>query len=109
MIPVCADRYNMAEPPSSDDDKNKDDNNNNNHDNNGNGGKDSKSTDVNRKVGDKRLPDTDDTLPLPTSELARWADDSRAHLNVFPNGHQGPSGDRLLAEMELDLLKRGTE
>jgi hypothetical protein len=28
---------------------------------------------------------------------------------VFPNGHRGPSGDRLLAEMELELLKRGTE
>ena len=43
MIPVCADRYNMAEPPSSDDDEDKDDNDNDNRDNNGNGGEDSKS------------------------------------------------------------------
>jgi hypothetical protein len=71
--------------------------------------KDSKSPDVNRKVGDKRPPDTDATLTLPTSKLARQADDLRAHLSVFPNGHLGPSGDRLLAEMELELLKRGTE
>ncbi len=47
--------------------------------------------------------------PLPTSKLARQADNLRAHLSVFPNGHCGPSGDRLLAEMELELLKRGTE
>jgi hypothetical protein len=70
---------------------------------------DSKLPDINRKVGDKRPPDTDATLPLPTSELARQADDLQAHLSVFPNGHLGPSGDRLLAEMELELLKRGTE
>ena len=70
---------------------------------------DDKSPDVNRKVWGKRPPDTDATLPLPTSELARQADDLRAHLSVFPNGHLGPSGDRLLAEMELELLKRGTE
>ena len=47
--------------------------------------------------------------PLSTPELARQAEDLRAHLSVFPNGHRGPSGDRLLAEMELELLKRGTE
>ena len=70
---------------------------------------DDKTPDVNRKVWGKRPPDTDATLPLPTSELARQADDLRAHLSVFPNGHRGPSGDRLLAEMELELLKRGTE
>ncbi len=109
MIPVRADRYNMAEPPSSNDNEDKDDDDNNNRDNNGNGGKDSKSPDVNRKVGDKHPSDTDATLPLPTSELARQADDLRAHLNAFPNGHRGSSGDRLLAEMELELLKRGTE
>jgi hypothetical protein len=109
MIPVRADQYDMAEPPSSDDDEDKDDDNNDNRDNNGNGGKDTKSPDVNRKVGDKRPPDTDATLPLPTSKLAKQADNLQAHLNVFPNGHRGPSGDRLLAEMELELLKRGTE
>jgi len=70
---------------------------------------DDKTPDVNRKVWGKRPPDTDATLPLPTSELARQADDLRAHLSVFPNGHLGPRGDRLLAEMELELLKRGTE
>jgi hypothetical protein len=109
MIPVCADRYDMAEGPSSNDDEDEDDNNNDNRNNNGNGGEDSKSPDVNRKVGDKRPPDNDVTLPLPTSKLARQADDLRAHLSVFPNGHRGPSGDRLLAETELELLKRGTE
>ena len=67
------------------------------------------SPDVNWKVGDKRPPDTDATLPLPTSELARQAEDLQAHLSVFPNGHQGPSGDRVLAEMKLELQKRGTE
>jgi hypothetical protein len=87
MIPVRADRYNMAEGPSSNDDEDKDDNDSDNCNNNGNGGEDSKSPDVNRKVGDKRPPDTNATLPLPTSELARQADDLRAHLSVFPNGH----------------------
>jgi hypothetical protein len=62
-----------------------------------------------KKVGDKAQPDTDATLPLPTSELARQADDLQAYLSVFSNGHRGPSGDRLLAEMKLELLKRGTE
>jgi hypothetical protein len=100
-------RLDIPEGPSSDEDKDYD--NKDNRDNNGNGGKDSKSPDVNRKVGDKRPPDTDATLPLPTSKFARQADNLRAHLNVFPNGPQGPSGDRLLAEMELELLKRGTE
>jgi hypothetical protein len=109
MIPVRASQYDMEEGPSSDDNVDKDDDNNDNHDNNGNGGKDSKSPDVNRKVWDKRPPDTDATRPLPTSELARQADDLQAHLSMFPNGHQGPSGNRLLAEMELELLKRGTE
>jgi hypothetical protein len=109
MIPVRASRYDMEEGPSSDDDDDKDDDNNDNGNNDGNNGKDSKSPDVNRKFWDKRPPDTDATLPLPTSELARLADDLQAHLSVFPNGHRGPSGDRLLAEMELELLKRGTE
>ncbi len=68
-----------------------------------------KSPDILKKVGDKALPDTDATLPLPIPKLARQAEDLRFHLSVFPNGHRGPSGDRLLAEMELDLLKRGTE
>ncbi len=99
----------MEEGPSSDDDNDKDDYDNDNRDNDGNGGKDSKFPDVNRKVWDKHPPDTDATLPLPTSELARQADDLQAHLSVFPNRHWGPSGDRLLAEMELELLKRGTE
>jgi hypothetical protein len=109
MIPVCASRYDMEEGSSSDDNDDKDDDDNDNRDNDGNSGKDSKSPDVNRKVWDKRPSDTDATLPLPTSKLARQAEDLRAHLSVFPNGHQGPSGDRLLAEMELELLTRGTE
>jgi hypothetical protein len=109
MTPVRADRYDMAEPPSSDEEEDEDADDNDNRFNNGNGGEDSRSPEVNRKVGDKRPPDTDATPPLPTSELARQADNLRAHLNVFPNGHWGPSGDRLLAEMELELLKRGTE
>ena len=109
MIPVRADQYDMAEGPSSDDDDVVDDNDADDRDINGCGGKDSMSPDVNQKVGDKRLPETNATLPLHTSELARQVDDLRAHLSVFPNGHRGPSGDRLLAEMELELLKRGTE
>ncbi len=68
-----------------------------------------KSPDVlKNEVGDKVPPDTDSTLPLPIPELARQAEDLRAHLSLFPNGHRGPSGDRLLAKMELELLKRGT-
>jgi hypothetical protein len=78
-------QWDIPEGPSSDEDK--DDDDNNNRDNDGNGGEDSKSPDVNRKVWDKRPPDTDATLPLPTSKLARQADDLRAHLSVFPNGH----------------------
>jgi hypothetical protein len=78
-------RWDIPEGPSSDEDKDNDDNDN--HNNDSDGGKDSNSPDVNRKVGDKRLPDTDATLPLPTSELARQADDLRAHLSVSPNGH----------------------
>ena len=68
-----------------------------------------KSPDALKKVGVKAPPDTDTTLPLPIPKLARQAEDLQAHLSVFPNGHQGPSGDRLLAEMEQELLKRGTE
>ena len=68
-----------------------------------------KSPDALKKVGVKAPPDTDATLPLPTPKMARRVEDLQAHLSVFPNRHQGPSGDRLLAEMELDLLKRGTE
>jgi len=60
-----------------------------------------------KKVGDKAPPDTDATRPLSTP--SRQAQDLQAHLSVFSNGHRGPSGDRLLAEMELELLKRGTE
>ncbi len=100
-------QWDIPEGPSLDEDE--DDDNKDNRDNDGNGGKDSKSPDVNRKVEDKRQPDTDATLPLCTSKLARQADDLQAHLSVFPNGHRVPSGDRLLAEMELELLKRGTE
>jgi hypothetical protein len=62
-----------------------------------------------KKFNEQALPDTDTTLPLPTPILAIQADDLQAHLSVFPNGHRGPSGDRLLAEIELELLKRGTE
>jgi hypothetical protein len=68
-----------------------------------------KSPDALKKVGDKAPPDTDATLPLPTPKLARQSEDLQAHLSVFPNGHRCPSGDRLLAQMELELLKRGTE
>ena len=45
-------QWDIPEGPSSDEDKDYDDNDN--RDNNGNGGEDSKSPDVNRKVGDKR-------------------------------------------------------
>ena len=62
-----------------------------------------------KKVNDKAPPDTDATLPLSTPELATQAKNLRAHLSVFPNGHGGPHGDRLLVEMELELLKWGTE
>ena len=64
-----------------------------------------------KKVGDKAPPDTDATRPISTPELSRQAQDLRAHLSVFPNEHQhqDPSGDRLLTEMELELLKWGTE
>jgi hypothetical protein len=78
-------RWDIPEGPSPD--KDKDDDDNNNCDNNGNSGEDSKSPDVNRKAEDKRPPDTDATLPLPTSKLARQADDLRAHLSKFPNRH----------------------
>ena len=101
---VCEHRYDILKRLSDDDDNSDD-----NCKDNGNGGEDSKSPDVLKKVGDKAPPDTDATLPLPTTKLARQAEDHRAHLSVFPNGHRGPSGDRLLAEMELELLKRGTE
>jgi hypothetical protein len=70
----------MAEGPSSDNDKDDDNDDNDNdddddHDNDGDGGEDSKSPDIIRKVGDKAPPDTDATLPLPTSKLARQVDD----------------------------------
>ena len=99
-------RYNIPEGPNDNDD---DDGNDDDPKDDGNGGKDNKSSDVLKKVGDKAPSDRDTTLPLPTTKLARQARDLRAHLSVFPNGHRGPSGDRLLAEMELELLKRGTE
>ena len=38
-----------------------------------------------KKVIDKAPPDTNTTLPLPTTELARQAEDLQAHLSVFPN------------------------
>ncbi len=60
------------------------------------------SPDAFKKVGDKAPLDTDATLPLPTPKLVTQAEDLQAHLSVFPNGHWGPSGDRLLAEMELE-------
>jgi hypothetical protein len=57
MIPVGADRYDMAEGPSSDDDKDKDDEDNGNDDDDcdddGDGGENSKSTDIIKKVSDK--------------------------------------------------------
>ena len=59
-----------------------------------------KSPDALKKVNDQALPDTDATLPLHTPILA---------IQVNPDGHLGPSGDRLLVVMELELLKRGTE
>jgi hypothetical protein len=80
-------RWDIPEGLSLDEDEDNDDNDNCN--NNGNGVVDSKSPDVNRKVGDKQPPDTDATLPLPTSELARQTDDLRAHLSVFPMGIVG--------------------
>jgi hypothetical protein len=106
---VCKHRYNILEGPSDDDDDDNNNDNDNDRKDDGDGGKDSKSPDVLKKVGDKAPPDTNTTLPLPTTELARQAEDLQAHLSVFPNGHRGPSEDRLLAEMELELLKRGTE
>jgi hypothetical protein len=109
MICVHHHRYDMPEGPSSDDHEDKDNDDDDDRDDNGEGGVDSKPPDVIKKVGDKAPPGTDATLPLPTSELARQANNLRAYLSVFPNGHRGPSGDRLLAEMELELLKRGTE
>ena len=57
----------MPEGPSSDDDEDKDDDYDNNRDNDGYGGEDSKSPYVIKKVGDKAPPDTDASLPLPTS------------------------------------------
>ena len=56
MIPVRADRYDMEEGPSSDDeDKEDEDNDKDDNDcnNDGDGGEDSKSTDIIKKVGDK--------------------------------------------------------
>ena len=73
----------MAEGPSSDNNEDEDDDDDNNRDNNGKNGKDSKSPDVIRKVGDKAPPDTDATLPLPTSELARQKDTLQAYLSVL--------------------------
>ncbi len=56
MIPVCADGYDMEEGPSSND-KDEDDEDNDNDDKDCNddddGGKDNKSTDIIKKVGDK--------------------------------------------------------
>ena len=51
------------------------------------------------KFNEQAPPDIDATLPLPTPILAIQAEDLLAHLSVIPNGHRGPSGDRLLAEM----------
>jgi hypothetical protein len=92
---VCKHWWDIPEGPSNDKDNNNNDNNN--PGDNGNGCKDSKSPDVVKKVGDKAPPDTDTTLPLSTTKLARQAGDLHAHLSVFPKGHWGPSGDRLLA------------
>jgi len=60
-----------------------------------------------KKCGDQARPDTDATLPVPTPILAIQVEELRAQLSVFPHGHRGPSGDRLLAEMNQELLKRG--
>jgi hypothetical protein len=62
-----------------------------------------------KKFNEEAPPDTDATLLPPTPILAIQAEDLQAHLSVFPNGHRGPSGDKSLAEMELELLKRGTK
>ena len=64
------------------------------------------SPDAFKKVSDQAPPDTDATLPVPLHILAIQVEQLQAHLSVFPNGHQGPSGDILLAEMEMKLLKR---
>ncbi len=109
FIHVCHHRYNIPEGPNNGNDNDNNNNDNDNPEDGGDGDEDNKSPDVLKKVDDKALPDTEATLPLPTTKLARQAEDLRAHLSVFPNGHRGPSGDRLLAEMELELLKRGTE
>ena len=62
-----------------------------------------------KKCGDQAPPDTDATLPVPTPILAIQAEELQAQLSVFPHGHRGPSGDRLLEEMNQELLKRGTK
>jgi len=62
-----------------------------------------------KKCGDQAPPDTDATLAVPTPILAIQVEELRAQLSVFPHGHIGHSGDRLLAEMNQELLKRGTK
>ncbi len=75
MICVRHHQYDMAEGPSRDNDKDEDNDDEDDRNNGGGGGKNSKSPDFIRKVGDNAPPDTNATLPLPTSELARQADD----------------------------------
>ena len=62
-----------------------------------------------KKCGDQAPPDIDATLPVPTPILAIQGEELQAQLSVFPHGHRGPSCDRLLAEMNQELMKRGTK
>ncbi len=48
-----------------------------------------------KKFNEQASPDIDATLLPSTPILAIQEEDLRAHLSVFPNGHQGPSGDCL--------------
>ena len=62
-----------------------------------------------KKCSNQAPPDTDATLPVPTHMLAIQVEELRAQLSVFPHGHRGPSGARLLAEMNQELLNRDTK
>jgi len=55
---------------------------------------------------DTAQPDTDVTLPLPTPMLVLQIEQYRAQFSVFPHGHQGPTGQNMLEEMEQELLLR---
>jgi hypothetical protein len=53
-----------------------------------------------KKVSDSTSLDTDVTLPVPTAVEAIMADGIQREISVFPNGHRGSSGQRLLAELD---------